>query len=168
MKWTVRCVVLCGLVVASASLQAHHSLAGVYALGKEAKVSGGFKESWEQALAEIEAAGCRPYAIPAGASDHRLGGLGFAQWAGEVERQDAVWQPGTKHEPEQRDRCGDADEPQCHRRREARSQRRTECASSRRSNHRHVHTGGRRQESGRASGRDHLPGRAHGSLPRCR
>jgi len=43
MKWTVRCVVLCGLVLASASLQAHHSLAGVYALGKEAKVSGEFK-----------------------------------------------------------------------------------------------------------------------------
>ena len=42
-KWTVRCVVLCGLVVAGASLQAHHSLAGVYALGKEAKVSGEFK-----------------------------------------------------------------------------------------------------------------------------
>ena len=42
-KWTVRCVVLCGLVLAGASLQAHHSLAGVYALGKEAKVSGTFK-----------------------------------------------------------------------------------------------------------------------------
>ena len=42
-KWTLRCVVLCGLVLASASLQAHHSLAGVYALGKEAKVSGAFK-----------------------------------------------------------------------------------------------------------------------------
>ena len=42
-KWTVRCFVLCGLLVASASLQAHHSLAGVYALGKEAKVSGAFK-----------------------------------------------------------------------------------------------------------------------------
>ena len=42
-KWTVRWVVLCGLVLASASLQAHHSLAGVYALGKEAKVSGEFK-----------------------------------------------------------------------------------------------------------------------------
>ena len=42
-KWTVRCVVLCGLVLAGASLQAHHSLAGVYALGKEAKVSGEFK-----------------------------------------------------------------------------------------------------------------------------
>ena len=42
-KWTVRCVVLCGLALAGASLQAHHSLAGVYALGKEAKVSGEFK-----------------------------------------------------------------------------------------------------------------------------
>jgi hypothetical protein len=42
-KWTLRCVVLCGLVLASASVQAHHSLAGVYALGKEAKVSGEFK-----------------------------------------------------------------------------------------------------------------------------
>ena len=42
-KWTVRCVVLCGFVLAGASMQAHHSLAGVYALGKEAKVSGAFK-----------------------------------------------------------------------------------------------------------------------------
>src|SRR6266571_5317732 len=41
----------------------------------------GFKESWEQALAEITAAGGKPYAIPAGASDHPLGGLGFASWA---------------------------------------------------------------------------------------
>ena len=49
----------------------------------------GFKESWEQALADVEAAGGTPYAIPAGASDHRLGGLGFAGWAAEVERQEA-------------------------------------------------------------------------------
>jgi 1-aminocyclopropane-1-carboxylate deaminase len=48
----------------------------------------GFKESWEQALAEIEAAGGTPYAIPAGASDHPLGGLGFARWAGEVAEQE--------------------------------------------------------------------------------
>ena len=41
-KWIVRCVVLCGLI-ASASLQAHHSLAGAYKLGTEAKVSGLFK-----------------------------------------------------------------------------------------------------------------------------
>jgi 1-aminocyclopropane-1-carboxylate deaminase len=49
----------------------------------------GFKESWEHALAEIEAAGGKPYAIPAGASDHPLGGLGFASWAREVEAQEA-------------------------------------------------------------------------------
>jgi 1-aminocyclopropane-1-carboxylate deaminase len=49
----------------------------------------GFKESWEQALAGIEAAGGKPYAIPAGASDHPLGGLGFASWAHEVEAQEA-------------------------------------------------------------------------------
>ena len=48
----------------------------------------GFKESWEQALADAEAAGGTPYPIPAGASDHELGGLGFADWAQEVERQE--------------------------------------------------------------------------------
>jgi 1-aminocyclopropane-1-carboxylate deaminase len=48
----------------------------------------GFKESWEQALADVEARGGKPYPIPAGASDHRLGGLGFASWAGEVARQE--------------------------------------------------------------------------------
>ena len=49
----------------------------------------GFKESWEQALAEIESDGGKPYAIPAGASDHPLGGLGFASWAREVETQES-------------------------------------------------------------------------------
>jgi 1-aminocyclopropane-1-carboxylate deaminase len=49
----------------------------------------GFKESWEAALAEIEARGGKPYAIPAGASDHPLGGLGFAGWAHEVAAQEA-------------------------------------------------------------------------------
>jgi len=48
----------------------------------------GFKESWERAIRDIEAGGGRPYAIPAGASDHRLGGLGFAEWAQEVEQQE--------------------------------------------------------------------------------
>ena len=42
-KGTVGCVVLCGLLIAGVSLHAHHSLAGVYALGKEAKVTGEFK-----------------------------------------------------------------------------------------------------------------------------
>ena len=35
-----------------------------------------------------ETAGGTPYPIPAGASDHRLGGLGFAGWAAEVEAQE--------------------------------------------------------------------------------
>jgi 1-aminocyclopropane-1-carboxylate deaminase len=48
----------------------------------------GFKQSWEQALADVQARGGKPYAIPAGASDHRLGGLGFARWAREVEAQE--------------------------------------------------------------------------------
>jgi len=48
----------------------------------------GFKESWERALADVEASGGKPYAIPAGASDHRLGGMGFANWAFEVEEQE--------------------------------------------------------------------------------
>ena len=41
-KWISGCVVLCGFMIAGASLQAHHSLAGVYALGKEATVHGTF------------------------------------------------------------------------------------------------------------------------------
>jgi 1-aminocyclopropane-1-carboxylate deaminase len=48
----------------------------------------GFKESWEQALADVRERGGKPYAIPAGASDHPLGGLGFASWAMEVEQQE--------------------------------------------------------------------------------
>jgi 1-aminocyclopropane-1-carboxylate deaminase len=48
----------------------------------------GFKESWEQALADVEAAGGKPYPIPAGGSDHELGGLGFARWAQEVAEQE--------------------------------------------------------------------------------
>jgi 1-aminocyclopropane-1-carboxylate deaminase len=48
----------------------------------------GFKESWEQAIREIEESGGKPYAIPAGASDHPLGGHGFAGWAREVQEQE--------------------------------------------------------------------------------
>jgi 1-aminocyclopropane-1-carboxylate deaminase len=48
----------------------------------------GFRPSWEQALADVEARGGKPYAIPAGASDHPLGGLGFARWADEVAEQE--------------------------------------------------------------------------------
>jgi len=48
----------------------------------------GVKTSWEQALDDVRSAGGKPYAIPAGASDHRLGGLGFANWAYEVQQQE--------------------------------------------------------------------------------
>jgi 1-aminocyclopropane-1-carboxylate deaminase len=48
----------------------------------------GFKESWERALTEVRDEGGVPYPIPAGASDHRLGGLGFANWADEVAAQE--------------------------------------------------------------------------------
>ena len=49
----------------------------------------GVRKSWEDALASVESAGGKPYAIPAGASDHPLGGHGFAGWAGEVAAQEA-------------------------------------------------------------------------------
>ena len=45
----------------------------------------GIRPSWEQALASVRERGGTPYAIPAGGSDHPLGGLGFARWAHEVE-----------------------------------------------------------------------------------
>ena len=48
----------------------------------------GIRPSWEQALGDVEARGGKPYAIPAGASDHPLGGLGFARWAEEVAEQE--------------------------------------------------------------------------------
>ena len=47
-----------------------------------------FKESWENALEDVRRRGGTPYAIPAGASDHPLGGLGFANWAHEVAQQE--------------------------------------------------------------------------------
>jgi 1-aminocyclopropane-1-carboxylate deaminase len=48
----------------------------------------GFRPSWEQAIADVVERGGNPYAIPAGASDHKLGGHGFARWAYEVEAQE--------------------------------------------------------------------------------
>jgi 1-aminocyclopropane-1-carboxylate deaminase len=48
----------------------------------------GIRPSWEEALASVEQRGGTPYAIPAGASDHPLGGLGFARWAEEVAEQE--------------------------------------------------------------------------------
>ncbi len=48
----------------------------------------GIRRSWEDAIADVEAAGGKPYPIPAGASEHPLGGLGFANWAFEVAEQE--------------------------------------------------------------------------------
>ncbi|MEI2268897.1 1-aminocyclopropane-1-carboxylate deaminase [Microbacterium sp. No. 7] len=48
----------------------------------------GIRDSWKQALQDVEDAGGTPYPIPAGASEHRLGGLGFANWAFEVAEQE--------------------------------------------------------------------------------
>lgn len=48
----------------------------------------GIRDSWRTALDSVEAAGGKPYPIPAGASDHPLGGMGFANWAREVAAQE--------------------------------------------------------------------------------
>ena len=48
----------------------------------------GIRDSWKDALREVEDNGGRPYPIPAGASEHPLGGLGFANWAFEVAEQE--------------------------------------------------------------------------------
>lgn len=48
----------------------------------------GIRSSWEEAMREVEEAGGTPYGIPAGASEHPLGGLGFAGWAVEVAEQE--------------------------------------------------------------------------------
>lgn len=46
------------------------------------------KETWSRALEEVKRAGGKPYAIPAGASDHPLGGLGYAHFTDELARQE--------------------------------------------------------------------------------
>ena len=49
----------------------------------------GIRESWTSALAEVKAKGGKPYAIPAGASVHKFGGLGYVGFAEEVRAQEA-------------------------------------------------------------------------------
>ncbi|WP_373415054.1 1-aminocyclopropane-1-carboxylate deaminase [Ensifer aridi] len=48
----------------------------------------GIRPSWEKALNEVKSRGGRPYAIPAGASIHRYGGLGYVGFAEEVRAQE--------------------------------------------------------------------------------
>ena len=50
----------------------------------------GIRPSWEQAMEDVRRAGGRPFAIPAGCSEHRLGGLGFVGFAEEVRSQEAA------------------------------------------------------------------------------
>jgi 1-aminocyclopropane-1-carboxylate deaminase len=49
----------------------------------------GIRESWERALEDVKAKGGKPYPIPAGASVHKLGGLGYVGFAEEVRAQEA-------------------------------------------------------------------------------
>lgn len=46
------------------------------------------KDTWEKAMEEVRMQGGKPYAIPAGASNHRLGGLGYAHFADELVEQE--------------------------------------------------------------------------------
>jgi len=48
----------------------------------------GIRPSWEQALEEVRRAGGKPFPIPAGCSEHPLGGLGFVGFAEEVRQQE--------------------------------------------------------------------------------
>src|SRR6266700_2292472 len=48
----------------------------------------GIRQSWEDAIADVKAAGGKPYAIPAGASVHKYGGLGYVGFAEEVRAQE--------------------------------------------------------------------------------
>jgi 1-aminocyclopropane-1-carboxylate deaminase len=49
----------------------------------------GIRASWERALQDVKARGGKPYPIPAGASVHKYGGLGFVGFAEEVRAQEA-------------------------------------------------------------------------------
>ena len=50
----------------------------------------GIRPSWEQALEAVRESGGRPFPIPAGCSEHRLGGLGYVGFAAEVRAQEAA------------------------------------------------------------------------------
>ena len=48
----------------------------------------GIRRSWQDAIDDVKAKGGRPYAIPAGASVHKFGGLGYVGFAEEVRAQE--------------------------------------------------------------------------------
>lgn len=49
----------------------------------------GIRQSWEAAIEDVKRKGGKPYAIPAGASVHKFGGLGYVGFAEEVRKQEA-------------------------------------------------------------------------------
>lgn len=63
-------------------------------LGAEVRLDGagfdiGIRPSWEQAMEDVRKDGGKPFPIPAGCSEHPLGGLGFVGFAEEVRAQEA-------------------------------------------------------------------------------
>src|ERR1051325_135138 len=48
----------------------------------------GIRKSWQEAIDDVKAKGGKPYAIPAGASVHKFGGLGYVAFAEEVRKQE--------------------------------------------------------------------------------
>ena len=50
----------------------------------------GIRKSWEDAIQDVKDKGGKPYAIPAGASVHKYGGLGFVGFAEEVRAQESA------------------------------------------------------------------------------
>jgi 1-aminocyclopropane-1-carboxylate deaminase len=50
----------------------------------------GIRASWEKALEDVRTKGGKPYPIPAGASVHKFGGLGYVGFAEEVRKQEAA------------------------------------------------------------------------------
>jgi 1-aminocyclopropane-1-carboxylate deaminase len=48
----------------------------------------GIRQSWENAIADVRSRGGKPYPIPAGASVHKYGGLGYVGFAEEVRAQE--------------------------------------------------------------------------------
>ena len=63
-------------------------------MGADSRIVGdgfdiGIRSSWREAMKEVRKAGGVPYGIPAGASEHPLGGLGYVGFAEEVRAQEA-------------------------------------------------------------------------------
>jgi len=63
-------------------------------MGAQSKLSNegfdiGIRKSWKDAMQSVIDAGGKPYAIPAGASVHKFGGLGYVGFAEEVKAQEA-------------------------------------------------------------------------------